>query len=114
MSGFRTLHYASRDPYAGSIDLLGATPYLRRKPILFNGPFNPTLEIILMALYIEYDLVTGKEHLRQTQLYSIWQQTEPRGISLGERLYRDGELRKRRCNLSAKQAFEWLLGMVEL
>jgi tRNA(adenine34) deaminase len=113
MSGFRTLHYASRDPYAGSIDLLGATPYLRRKPILFNGPFNPTLEIILMALYIEYDLVTGKERLRQTPLYSIWQQAEPRAIAFGEKLYRDGKLRNLRSTFSAEKAFAWLFGMVE-
>jgi tRNA(Arg) A34 adenosine deaminase TadA len=33
MSGVRQLRYASRDPYAGSTDLLGATPYLRRKPV---------------------------------------------------------------------------------
>jgi tRNA(adenine34) deaminase len=114
MSGFRTVYYASRDPYAGSIDLLGTTPYLRRKPISVAGPFSPALEIVLMALYVEYDLVTGKERLRQTALYPLWQQTEPRGIALGEKLYQDGELRKRRCSLSAEQAFEWLLGMVEL
>jgi hypothetical protein len=114
MSGFRTVQYASRDPYAGSIDILGATPYLRRKPILVKGPFSPALEIVLMALYIEYDLVTGKERLRQTALYSLWQQTEPHGIEFGERLYRDGELRKHRSSLSAEQAFGWLLEMVEL
>jgi tRNA(adenine34) deaminase len=114
MSGFRTVNYASRDSYAGSIDLLGTTPYLRRKPILVKGPFNLALEIVLMALYIEYDLVTGRERLRQTALYPIWQQTEPRGIAFGERLYQDGELRKRRSGLSAAQAFEWLLKMVEL
>jgi tRNA(adenine34) deaminase len=114
MSGFRTVQYASRDPYAGSIDLLGTTPYLRRKPILVKGSFSPALEIVLMALYIEYDLVTGRERLRQTALYSIWQQAEPRGIAFGEKLYQDGELRKRRSSLSAAQAFEWLLEMVEL
>lgn len=113
MSGFRTVHYASRDPYAGSIDLLGTTPYLRRKPILFKGPFNPALEIILMALYIEYDLVTGKERLRKTPIYSIWQQIEPRGIAFGEKLYQDGQLRKRRSDLSVDRAFVWLFEMVE-
>ena len=113
MSGFRTIHYASRDPYAGSIDLLGTTPYLRRKPILFKGPFSLALEIVLMALYIEYDLVTGKERLRQTPLYSIWQQAEPRGIAFGERLYQGGELRKRRSSLSVEQAYVWLFEMVK-
>ena len=33
MSGIRTLHYASREPYSGSTNLLGTTWYLSRKPI---------------------------------------------------------------------------------
>ena len=47
MSGLRELHYASRDPYAGSVNLLGATPYLQRKSIKIVGPELPGLEIVL-------------------------------------------------------------------
>ena len=32
MSGLRELRYASRDPFGDSVNLLGATPYLKRKP----------------------------------------------------------------------------------
>jgi tRNA(adenine34) deaminase len=114
MSGFRTIHYASRDPYGGSIDLLGATQYLRRKTIRVFSPFNPALEIVLAALYIEYELVLGNRHIRKTALYPAWQQVIPRGVALGEALAHDSELRKRRKDFSAAQAFDWLLAKVEL
>jgi tRNA(adenine34) deaminase len=38
MSGLRTLHFASRDPFAGSTNLLGTTWYLSHKPIKVSGP----------------------------------------------------------------------------
>ena len=38
MSGLRQLHFAARDAYAGSADMLGATPYLSRKPIRVFSP----------------------------------------------------------------------------
>ena len=41
MSGLRELHYASRDPYAGSVNLLGTPPYLPRKPIQIVDPERP-------------------------------------------------------------------------
>ena len=55
MSGLRTLHFASRDPYAGSVDLLGKTWYLSKKPIKVFGPANPALEIIIMAMAVEQE-----------------------------------------------------------
>ena len=45
MSGVRTLHYASREPWAGSVNLLGTTPYLARKSIKTFGPERADLEI---------------------------------------------------------------------
>jgi len=114
MSGFRALHFASRDPYAGSIDLLGKTPYLSRKPIRVFEPFDLGLEIVLMALYIEYELVVGQNQIQKTDLYPIWQQVAPHGVDFGENLARSGELRKQRQRLSAAQAFDWLLEKIKI
>jgi tRNA(adenine34) deaminase len=52
MSGVRTLHYAARDPYAGSVNMLGSTSYLSRKPIKVSGP-DPALESIIVGLFVE-------------------------------------------------------------
>ena len=53
MSGVRTLHYAAREPFAGSTNLLGTTPYLSRKPIKVYGPADPDLEALVTALAVE-------------------------------------------------------------
>lgn len=50
MSGLRELHYAARDPHAGSTNLLGTTPYLQQKPIRLFHPDNRMLEIVLSAI----------------------------------------------------------------
>lgn len=50
MSGLRELHYAARDPHAGSTNLLGTTPYMQRKPIRVYHPTSPLLEIMLSAI----------------------------------------------------------------
>ncbi len=85
MSGLRQLHYASRDPYAGSVNLLGATPYLSRKPIRVTGP-HPQLEPVCAALLIERTLRAhpGPGTLK---LLDLWRQVTPHGVALGERLF---------------------------
>ena len=50
MSGARGLRCASRDAWAGSVDLLGATPYMRRKAISVCGPESLELEEVVVAL----------------------------------------------------------------
>lgn len=52
MAGLRTLYYAAHDPWAGSVDLLGKTPYLRQKPIQVHHPEDPDLEAILVAVSV--------------------------------------------------------------
>jgi len=85
MSGLRQLHYAARDSFAGSVNLLGATPYLSRKPIRVSGP-HPALEPICLALVVE-------SHLQETSgertqfLLSHWREAVPQGVALGERLF---------------------------
>lgn len=85
MSGLRQLHYAARDSYAGSVNLLGATPYLSRKPITVTGP-HAALEPLSVALLIERTLRAHPGPDTQKVL-DLWRQTTPRGVALGERLF---------------------------
>ena len=85
MSGLRHLHYAARDSFAGSVNLLGTTPYLSRKPIQVSGP-HPELEPLCLALVVE-------SHLQETSgertqfLLSHWREAAPQGVALGEQLF---------------------------
>lgn len=94
MSGLRTLHYASRDPYAGSVNLLGTTPYLSSKPIKAIGPTSPKLEIIIMAFYVEKELYDLKGDNQGHVVLEAWRRTVPQGVMLGENLYQTGQLRQ--------------------
>lgn len=103
MSGVRRFHYASRDPYAGSANLLGTTPYLSRKPVIATGPQQPALEKLLIALYIEYDLsVRGRG---PNDVRTALQALSPESVALGEELHQSGELRRlRQQRVAAEQA----------
>jgi len=98
MSGMRTLCYAARDPYAGSVNLLGTTWYLSQKPIKVFGP-EARLETIVVALFAEQDL-----HFQNTLKYPpgiFWEryrQSIPEGVDLGAELAQEKtllDLRKR-------------------
>jgi len=54
MSGLRELHYASCEAWAGSVNMLGTTPYLQRKSIRLFGPEDPELEALIVALHVEF------------------------------------------------------------
>jgi len=92
MSGLRTLHYASRDPYAGSVNLLGKTPYLNVKPIQIFSPYSPILEIIIMALYVEKELRDLNGNSQGHVVFEAWRQAVPKGVAFGEKLYQMGTL----------------------
>ena len=97
MSGIRTLHYASRDPWAGSTNLLGTTPYLSRKTIQVTGPQgNPQLEAIIVALFVEWELYLLRERLSVVR--EALQVIIPQGVRLGTELYHSGELRQMASN----------------
>jgi tRNA(adenine34) deaminase len=53
------LHYGSRDPAAGSISLLTASPYMLRGGVRVVGPERSDLETMIGALHIEVSLRTG-------------------------------------------------------
>jgi tRNA(Arg) A34 adenosine deaminase TadA len=99
MSGARTLHYASRDPWAGSVDLLNKTWYLSRKPIKVFHPFSPALELIAMGLMIEQDYFRNNGDLPPGiwgSLYKRWSATVPHCLPFGKMLYMTGVLQSLR------------------
>ncbi len=94
MSSVRTLHFAGHDPYAGSTNLLGTTPYLSRKPIKIFPPFDERLEIALTAMYTESEIHLRGEHAITNHFFDEWRSVFPGGVDLGIALYRSGGLRE--------------------
>ena len=92
MSGLRSLHYASRDPYAGSVNLLGKTPYLSVKPVRVVRPSSSILEIIIMAFYVEKELRDLNGNVQGHVVFEAWKQVVPQGVTFGETLFRAGTL----------------------
>jgi len=99
MSGVRELRYAGRDPYAGSVDLLGTTPYLRRKPIRVVPPSWPLLEAVVSAVTAEFGIRYG--FAASTAWESVWlpawREAMPESVALAEDLYRSGWLDAQRA-----------------
>ncbi len=94
MSGIRNLHYAARDPYAGSVNMLGTTPYLKHKPIRVTHPDDPTLEDIVIGMNLELMLSTYES--LSLLFIQIWRETVPGVVALGERLLESKLLSKMR------------------
>jgi tRNA(Arg) A34 adenosine deaminase TadA len=90
MSGIRRIYYACRDTYAGSVDMLGSTAYLSRKPVIAIGPERSDLENILAAIQAEDILV--KFPGQRSIVLKEWRRVYPTGIALGERLAASREL----------------------
>jgi tRNA(adenine34) deaminase len=114
MSGVRTLHYASRDPYAGSVNLLGATWYMSRKPIKVFGPTSPALESALVALFVDQDCNNNGGVLPPGQFYVRIGEIFSEAIELGQQLCRSGELSgMRRDAVSAEEMYNRLAFLVK-
>jgi tRNA(adenine34) deaminase len=112
MSGVREVRYASRDPYAGSVNLLGKTPYLSCKPIKAIGPQRNDLERSIMALYVEYALRYGGE--RYQVVFDEWERAVPQSICFGRQLYQSGLVAwMREGGTPAAQVFERLASLVK-
>lgn len=114
MSSVRTLHFAARDPYAGSVNLLGTTPYLSRKPIRVIPPFDRALETSLIAMMVETELTLRGEAVITSRFFDEWRAMSPEAVEFGIALYRSNELRKRQKEgLSANDAINWLTFQVQ-
>lgn len=113
MSGVRGLHYASRDPFAGSANLLGTTPYLSRKPIRLAGPPDPALERLVMAMFVCYSLPERREVYRE--VFAAMDAIVPGCIDQG-RLLADGQVmaRLRQQAAPAAQAVDALASTLAL
>jgi len=113
MSGLRTLCYAACDPFAGSINMLGMTWYLSRKPIKVSGP-DPALESAIVALFVEQDLNIHDGNLPEGLFWEIYGKAIPEGISLGKRLFEQGELKAmRKSGKAAGDVFDRLVLLVK-
>jgi tRNA(adenine34) deaminase len=121
MSGLRELRYAARDPYAGSVNLLGTTPYLQRKPIRIVGPERTDLEIVIMALNVEWRLHYRGEDwrlryrggARDDVVLATWAPVIPQAVHLGTALFESGDLRRmRERGISAAAACDQLAARI--
>lgn len=105
MSGLRELRYASRESWAGSVNLLGTIPYLQRKRIRLFGPDDPDLEALIVAMHIEFIYQRDGFERRMQWVQDTWLATSPQGVQLGDALFASGELRRfAAAHLSASDA----------
>jgi tRNA(adenine34) deaminase len=109
MSDVKILHYAARDPWAGSVNLLGTTPYLSRKPIQVVAPFDSALEDIFTAMHTEHALQFYGEVILSSPFYEKVRAELPTGVDMGLALFRSGELIGAKAK-NAKEVFEFLWG----
>jgi tRNA(adenine34) deaminase len=101
MSGVRELHYASRDPYAGSTNLLGKTPYLSRKSLQISVPTRQDLEDIMVAMVVyamRAECIINVETVLQVKREQL-----PMGTRFGEHLYESQILDLLQSNHAAAQ-----------
>jgi tRNA(adenine34) deaminase len=114
MSNLRQLHFAARDPHAGSVDLVGASVYMSLKHLTIHGPENnPALEILTTAMNSEYQLRSRGE--QAFGLLNKWRAVLPEGVRLGESLFESGALQEMcKENASAAQMVDALALQVDL
>ena len=113
MSGVRTLHYAARDPFAGSVNLLGTTWYLSRKPIKAFGP-DALLEMIVTGLFVEQDCLMHAGKLPEGDFYRRVREVLPKALDFGVRLWQSGEVQKLRHDaVPAEEMFNRLAFLVK-
>jgi tRNA(adenine34) deaminase len=113
MSGLRRLQFAARDPFAGSINMLGTTWYLSRKPIKVSGP-DPVLEPTIVSLFVEQDLSFHAGKFPEGLFWEIYGKAFPEGIGLGQHLFEQGELKAmRKSAMAARDVYDRLTLLVK-
>ena len=90
MTDVGRLHYASREPWAGSAAMFGTVPYLRRGGARVVGPEDGLLEGMLVALQVERFLRLRPEILER--FLRLYGETMPEATQAGRRLHRSGAL----------------------
>lgn len=94
MSHLGTLHYASRDPLAGSTSMCATMPFMQRAPQTIHGPPDADLEALIMALHVEFSL--RRSYPRMPAVIAPWREVCPRGVALGTYLWQHDELQRLR------------------
>ena len=108
MSSMRVLHYAARDPYAGSADLLQTTWYMQKKGKQTHGPEAPWLENILIGLIVETEI--RNRGFFPNSVKSRWVSVLPEGVELGYLMAIDTKLTSLRQGvLPVEVAFHYLI-----
>jgi len=90
MARIKKLRYAARDPYGGSTGLLSASNYLKSKRITASGPHSEDFEDVIIAMQTEFLLRTPRSSTKR--VIAKWKTVLPRGVSLGVKLFENGEL----------------------
>jgi tRNA(adenine34) deaminase len=106
MSGLRSLRFAARDPFGGSVNMLGTTWYLSRKPIKVSGP-DPALESVIVSIFVEQELNFHTGKIPEDLFWEMYGKAIPEGIDLGRSLYEQGELKTMRLSgMAAGDVFD--------
>ena len=87
MGSIRNVKYAARDRFAGATALNSAIHYIKRKNIVFEGPFED-IEIVQIALQTCFEMSSRNAEI----LINAWQEDCPAGVRTGKHLYKSGDL----------------------
>jgi tRNA(adenine34) deaminase len=90
IAGIKNVHYAARDTWAGSTNLLEATPYLRWKNIKAVGPQDSEFETVILMMQMDCQL--RRAHPRLELVLGAWEKECPEAIGKGRMLFQAGEL----------------------
>ncbi|MBC7093673.1 nucleoside deaminase [Candidatus Bipolaricaulota bacterium] len=90
MAGLKRVFFASRDPWAGSTNLLQATPYMRWKGVIAHGPQLGFLEETAFVLHFDYHARRG--HPRFRDILRVWQRAMPEAVEKAQAIRHTGAL----------------------
>jgi tRNA(adenine34) deaminase len=109
MSNVRHLHYACRDPWAGSVGLLRSTPFIRMQGIQVSGPHDGALQEVLTAVNVEHCLRGG----RPRRHIDAWTAVSKRAVEAGVALLRSGRLQElRRASAPTAEVIDEIAALI--
>lgn len=94
VSGLRRLHVGAREPWSGSLDLIGATPYMRLKRLAVTAFADPVLEAVVQTLQMAERVRRYPEVVDagQDRFTDRWRQVAPAVVAFGIASWQDGWL----------------------
>jgi tRNA(adenine34) deaminase len=111
MANVREIHYAGREPFAGSVAILEATAYLRSKRIVVVPPHDADLEGVLKAIGLEFHLRRNGPRVAELVARSL--AIRPDAVALAEWLHAAGAWGRLR-GMSAREGIAELLERLDL